>query len=62
MDTKVVNRTVNGAYNPWPDTPHFERLFLRDLSELTYNSGVGLGMADVVTDRSGEPASIGRPP
>jgi hypothetical protein len=51
MDTKVVNRTVNGAYNPWPDTPHFERLFLRDLSELTYNSGVGLGMADVVTDR-----------
>ncbi len=24
---------------------------MRDLSELTYNSGVGLGMADVVTDR-----------
>ena len=31
--------------------PRFERIFLRDLSELTYNSGVGLGMADVVTDR-----------
>jgi hypothetical protein len=51
MDTKVVNRGVNGEYNPWPDTPRFQRVFLRDLSELTYNSGVGLGMADVVTDR-----------
>ena len=51
MDTKVVNRGVNGEYNPWPDTPQFERVFVRDLSELTYNSAVGLGMADVVTDR-----------
>jgi len=51
MDTKVVNRSVFGEYNPWPDTPRFERLFVRNLSELTYNSGVGLGMADVVTDR-----------
>jgi hypothetical protein len=51
MDTKVVNRGVNGEYNPWPDTPHFERIFVRDLSELTYNSAVGLGMADVVTKR-----------
>jgi hypothetical protein len=51
MDTKVANRSVQGQYNPWPDTPRFERIFVRDLSELTYNSGVGLGMADVVTDR-----------
>ena len=51
MDTKVVNRDVNGAYNPWPGIPHFQRVFVRDLSELTYNSGVGLGMADIVTDR-----------
>jgi hypothetical protein len=51
MDTKVVNRGVNGEYNPWPNTPRFERIFLRNLSELTYNSAVGLGMADVVTDR-----------
>jgi hypothetical protein len=50
MDTKVVNRGVNGEYNPWPG-PKFQRLFIRNLSELTYNSGVGLGMADVVTDR-----------
>jgi hypothetical protein len=51
MDTKVANRSVQGEYNPWPETPKFERIFVRNLSELTYNSGVGLGMADVVTDR-----------
>ncbi len=51
MDTKVANRSVNGEYNPWPNTPRFERIFVRDLSDLTYNSAVGLGMADVVTDR-----------
>src|ERR1051326_1958642 len=51
MDTKVANRGVNGEYNPWPDTPCFGRIFVRNLSEHTYNSAVGLGMADVVTDR-----------
>ncbi len=51
MDTKVVNRGVNGEYNPWPGIPKMQRVFVRDLSELTYNSAVGLGMADVVTDR-----------
>src|SRR5947199_6956045 len=51
MDTKVVNREVNGEYNPWPNIPKIQRVFVRDLSELTYNSAVGLGMADVVTDR-----------
>jgi hypothetical protein len=51
MDTKVVNRGVHGQYNPWPDTPKIERVFIRDLSSLTYNNAVGLGMADIVTDR-----------
>jgi hypothetical protein len=51
MDTKVVNRGVNGEYNPWPGIPKFQRVFVRNLSEKTYNSAVGLGMADVVTDR-----------
>jgi hypothetical protein len=51
MDTKVVNRGVNGEYNPWPGIPKFQRVFIRNLSEKTYNSAVGLGMADVVTDR-----------
>jgi len=51
MDTKVANRGVQGQYNPWPDTPRFERIFVRNLSEHTYNSSVGMGMADVVTER-----------
>jgi hypothetical protein len=51
MDTKVANRGVNGEYNPWPNTPKFQRIFVRNLSEHTYNSGIGLGMADVVTER-----------
>jgi hypothetical protein len=51
MDTKVVNRSVYGDYNPWPGLPRIERIFVRDLSALTYNNAVGVGMADVVTDR-----------
>ena len=51
MDTKVVNRGVHGQYNPWPDAPRIERIFIRGLSDLSYGNGVGLGMADVVSDR-----------
>jgi len=51
MDTKVVNRGVHGQYNPWPDEPRIERIFIRGLSDLSYGNGVGLGMADVVSDR-----------
>src|SRR3989454_6790992 len=51
MDTKVVNRGVHGQYNPWPEAPIIERIFVRDLSSLSYGNGVGLGMADVVSDR-----------
>jgi hypothetical protein len=50
-DSKVVNRGSAGDYNPWPDTVKIRRLFVRDLSELTYNSAIGIGMADVTTDR-----------
>jgi hypothetical protein len=51
MDTKVVNRGVHGQYNPWPEAPVIERIFIRDISNLSYGNGVGLGMADVVSDR-----------
>jgi hypothetical protein len=51
MDTKVVNRGVNGEYNPWDTAPRFDRIFLRGLSEHSYGNGVGLGMADVIHDR-----------
>ena len=51
MDTKVINRGVNGEYNPWPDTPMVRRIFARGISDLSYHSAVGLGMADVIHDR-----------
>jgi hypothetical protein len=51
MDTKVINRSIQCHYNPWPELPRIERIFIRDLSDLTYNNGVGLGMAGVATDR-----------
>ncbi len=51
MDTKVVNRGVNGEYNPWDTAPKFDRIYLRGLSGHSYGNGVGLGMADVVHDR-----------
>ena len=51
MDLKVVNRGVHGQYNPWPDTPRVERIFIRSLSELSYGNGVGIGLADVIRDR-----------
>ncbi len=51
MDTKVVNRSVVGAYNPWPDTAIIHRVFVRDLSPNSYGNGHGIGMADMTTDR-----------
>ncbi len=51
MDTKVVNRGVNGEYNPWDTAPAINRIFIRGMSEHSYGNGVGLGMADVVHDR-----------
>lgn len=51
MDTKVINRTVYGEANTFPDTPVVHRIYARGLSDLTYHSGVGIGLADVVHDR-----------
>lgn len=51
MDTKVINRTVNGHYNPFPNTPVVHRIYARSLTELSYGSGVGIGMADVIHGR-----------
>lgn len=51
MDTKVVNRSVQAEYNPWPDTPRVTRLFVRGLTAETEGNGVGIGMADVTTSR-----------
>lgn len=51
MDTKVINRAIHGNYNPFPDTPIVHRIYARRLSELTYHSAVGLGLADVIHDK-----------
>ena len=51
MDTKVVNRSVHGEYNPWPGAVKAQRIFVRDISSASYGNGVGLGMADVIHDR-----------
>jgi hypothetical protein len=51
MDAKVVNRGPNSEYNPWPGLPSIGRIFVRALSRGTYGNAVGIGMADVTTDR-----------
>jgi len=52
LDAKVINRSIDGPLNCWPGVEtRIERIFLRDLSELSYGNGVGIGMADVIHDR-----------
>jgi hypothetical protein len=51
MDFKVVNRGAHGQYNPWPNTPQIQRIFIRSLSDLSYGNAVGIGLADVTHDR-----------
>ena len=51
MDAKVVNRGPSCDYNPWPGMPAIQRIFVRDLDPQTYGNALGIGMADVTTDR-----------
>jgi hypothetical protein len=51
MDAKVVNRGPACEYNPWPGLPAIQRIFVRDLDPETYGNAMGIGMADVTTDR-----------
>lgn len=51
MDTKIINRSHRGEYNPFPGEPRIERIFARSLTDLTYGNALGVGSADVVTDR-----------
>ncbi len=51
MDTKVINRSVNGEANVWNTAPRIERIFVRSLTSLSYGNAVGIGMADVIHDR-----------
>jgi hypothetical protein len=51
MDAKVVNRGPSSEYNPWPALPSIGRIFVRDLDSQTHGNAIGIGMADVTTDR-----------
>ena len=51
MDAKVVNRGPNGEYNPWPGLPSIRRIFVRELNPQSSGNAIGIGMADMTTDR-----------
>ena len=51
MDTKVVNRSIQGLFNCYPGLPVIQRIFVRDLSPGSGGNGIGMGMADIVCDR-----------
>ncbi len=51
MDTKVINRSVNGEANIWDTAPRIERIFVRSITSMSYGNAVGIGMADVIHDR-----------
>lgn len=51
MDLKIVNRGTGGQCNPWPDTTRVERIFVRDLSPMSYGNAVGMGVADAIHER-----------
>jgi hypothetical protein len=51
MDAKVVNRGPACEYNPWPGLPSIGRIFVRALDPRTYGNALGIGIADVTTDR-----------
>ncbi len=50
MDTNVIGRTVSQRERG-PMKPFFTRIFVRDLSEESYGNAVGVGLADLVTQR-----------
>jgi hypothetical protein len=51
MDAKVVNRGPSCEYNAWPELPSVRRIFVRALHPQTHGNAVGIGMADVTTER-----------
>jgi hypothetical protein len=51
MDAKVVNRGPGSEDNPWPGLPSIRRIFVRGLTPESYGNAIGIGMADVTTER-----------
>ena len=50
MDTKVIGRIMN-IYEPPLEHPYITRIVLRDLTKTSHGNGLGLGLADFVTQR-----------
>src|SRR3954447_22874553 len=51
MDSKVVNRHPYGNLNPWPWAPKIRRIYVRDLDASSLGNAIGIGMADIISDR-----------
>lgn len=50
MDTKVIGRIMN-IYEPPLEHPYITRIVLRDLTKASHGNGLGIGLADFVTQR-----------
>lgn len=51
MDSKVVNRHPYGGMNLWPWAAKITRIYVRSLSPESYGNAVGIGMADLISER-----------
>jgi hypothetical protein len=51
MDSKVINRHPWGGVNPWSWAPRITRIYVRDLSPLSYGNAMGIGLADMIAER-----------
>ena len=51
MDTKVINRSIHGGGNCFTTAPIVHRVFAREMHDMSYGNAVGVGSADVISDR-----------
>jgi hypothetical protein len=51
MDTKVINRTIEGHFDFDPCLPSIRRIFVRDFASHSDGNATGVGMADIISDR-----------
>ena len=54
MDSKIVNRHPYGGANMWPWAPKILRIYVRDISPLSYGNAVGIGMVEMLAQRAYE--------
>jgi hypothetical protein len=51
MDTRVINRTIEGHFDWDPHFPSIRRIFVRDFTAHSDGNATGVGMADFISDR-----------